>query len=555
MNSKGFNNATKLNDIVSVKDFGAVGDASTDDRTAIIAADAYCASTGKALYFPSGVYRCSDGIEKTSKKWIGDGAPVLGTFPAEGDDKQFLRPGYKSKLPGSSLLFTGTGSQTATTQRSDQFSSFTYCIKTSVTGGSICGLAIVLDDDVYDSSGTLSPYGTDNSAVYGVGYYITLGARNYHNDFVVFGYYTVSGIVVRTAAQAGIDNPDYNVFMQGSTMGKYGVSLIGSQSNDGSDEGLSGTQFYAFNIYSKDFPTRTPDSFADASTWRCIYIDGYTDAVNSDIDGHYFFGGCVRTYALYPIELNQASDVGFTQTVFELPNGTVAGQNDSKQFKASASTIDVAFTTCRLTLDPIYVPGFAGTMSGNLICIGQPYDGVTVTKQRSGTIYNTRIGVLPNTASPAPIIQFSDSASSSTDGWVIKRDTGGTNSLQLEYDGVTRFSVDSAGGIGSTGFAFGGTKTIATGAISVSGTSYSYFSVDTEGSSATDDLDSITGGSFDGQMLILRAANSSRDVVLKDGTGNLRLVADFTLTNAQDRISLQYDGTNWVELSRSDNTI
>lgn len=542
----------KFAEAVSVKDFGAVGDAATDDRAAIIAADAYAASTGQALHFPSGVYRCSDGIIKTASKWIGDGAPTLGTFPATGDDKQYLRPGYKDKLPGSSILFTGTGTQTATTQRADQFASFTYAVKTSVTGGSICGMALVLDDDVFTAGGALSAFGADNSATYGVTYYIDNAARNYHQDFVVFGYATVSGIVIRTLLAAGVDNPDYNVFMQGSTMGKYGVSLIGSQSNDGFDAGLSGTQFYGFNIYSKDFPTRSADSFADASTWRCIYIDGYTDAVTDDINGHYFSGGCVRTYARYPVELDHASNTSFSQTVFELSNGTVVGQNDTKEFKASSSTNDVFFTTCRFGTDPIYIAGFAGTMSGSLICIGQPYDGVTVTRHEAGTIYNTRIGVIGSDT--APLIQFSDgSPTSTTDGWVVKRTTDGLNNLQFRYDNSVEFNIDPSGGLGKTGFANGGGKTIASGAITVA--EYSLYSVDTEGGAATDDLDTINGGSYDGQILVLRAANSARDVVLKDGSGNLRLVGDFTLTNSQDRIMLMYDGTNWCELSRSDNSL
>jgi polygalacturonase len=51
---------------INVLDYGAIGDAATDCRAAIIAADAEAASTGRALYFPSGVYRCSDGIIKTA---------------------------------------------------------------------------------------------------------------------------------------------------------------------------------------------------------------------------------------------------------------------------------------------------------------------------------------------------------------------------------------------------------------------------------------------------------------------------------------------------------
>lgn len=53
---------TKLRETVSVKDFGATGDGTTDDRTAIVAAIAALASAGGTLYFPPGTYVINDGI-------------------------------------------------------------------------------------------------------------------------------------------------------------------------------------------------------------------------------------------------------------------------------------------------------------------------------------------------------------------------------------------------------------------------------------------------------------------------------------------------------------
>lgn len=93
--------------------------------------------------------------------------------------------------------------------------------------------------------------------------------------------------------------------------------------------------------------------------------------------------------------------------------------------------------------------------------------------------------------------------------------------------------------------------TIASGAITAS---RSYHVVDTESSGATDDLDTINGGG-DGMRLVLRAANSSRTVVVKDGTGNIQCAGDFSLDNVQDTIELIYDGTltAWLEVGRSDN--
>jgi hypothetical protein len=94
-------------------------------------------------------------------------------------------------------------------------------------------------------------------------------------------------------------------------------------------------------------------------------------------------------------------------------------------------------------------------------------------------------------------------------------------------------------------------KTIAAGVITATATRTR---LDTEAAAATDDLDTINGGS-DGDLIILSTTNSGRDVVVKDGTGNLVLAGDFTLSTTSDRIKLIYDSTlsAWVELSRSDN--
>lgn len=93
--------------------------------------------------------------------------------------------------------------------------------------------------------------------------------------------------------------------------------------------------------------------------------------------------------------------------------------------------------------------------------------------------------------------------------------------------------------------------TIATGAVTSVG---SYHRVDTEADAASDDLDTINGGA-DGAILILRAENAARTVVVKDGTGNIQCAGDMSLDNTQDSITLIYDGTltAWLELSRSDN--
>lgn len=91
--------------------------------------------------------------------------------------------------------------------------------------------------------------------------------------------------------------------------------------------------------------------------------------------------------------------------------------------------------------------------------------------------------------------------------------------------------------------------TIASGAITVT---RNFHTVDTEADAASDDLDTINGGA-DGMPLTLAANDAARTVVMKDGTGNLRLAGDFSMDNNQDTITLIYNGSAWLETSRSDN--
>lgn len=81
---------TKLQEILSVKDFGAVGDGVTDDTSAII--NAVAGSAGKALYFPAGAYVVGQPINvPTNSTLYGDiGQTSLkiksGTYPASDGD-------------------------------------------------------------------------------------------------------------------------------------------------------------------------------------------------------------------------------------------------------------------------------------------------------------------------------------------------------------------------------------------------------------------------------------------------------------------------------------
>lgn len=75
-------------------------------------------------------------------------------------------------------------------------------------------------------------------------------------------------------------------------------------------------------------------------------------------------------------------------------------------------------------------------------------------------------------------------------------------------------------------------------------------------SGATDDLDTITAPATTSQYLILTASDDTKTIVVKNGTGNIKLSgSDFTMDNAADKISLIWDSTvtAWCEISRSNN--
>jgi hypothetical protein len=86
--------------------------------------------------------------------------------------------------------------------------------------------------------------------------------------------------------------------------------------------------------------------------------------------------------------------------------------------------------------------------------------------------------------------------------------------------------------------------TISSGGISPTKTN---IIVDTEGAASTDDLTTINNNAA-GRYHILRIANAARSVVLKHGTGNIRIpgAADLTISDTDTVIELVYNGSNWI---------
>lgn len=77
-----------------------------------------------------------------------------------------------------------------------------------------------------------------------------------------------------------------------------------------------------------------------------------------------------------------------------------------------------------------------------------------------------------------------------------------------------------------------------------------YHTIDTEdvnGQAASDDLDTINGGT-EGDVIFVTAEHDGRTVVLKDQTGNIHLGGDIYLGDTHKLIALIYDGSHWHAL-------
>lgn len=537
----------RMADVVNIKDWGCVGDYSTDDTARFKAAVAYVAANGGILYIPKGVYKLSESIDIPDRMIVmGDGAPQIATFNQAGGDKDLLRPTYKHLISGSVLIFTGQDS-TYTTNRVDRFASLTYCMKFDGADSAmkIRDVGIILDVDVRDAGGTLTPAASDNSATVDVG--VIMGStQGQMKDVCIFGYFQEAGLVIHNDLGTTQVDTDYNNF-EGCTI-SGGTAIIGDDSAIA--EGLTGTRFINCGLYAKDHHTRADGDY----TVPVLYIDGDLTTTN-DIRGHSFLGCNLRTYANEAVALDHCDDIAFIGCTMEFSTlGGVSGADAEGYFTGTADTGNIRMFANAAT-GGFSMDTFVDSIKGNFQILGSGAFDHAMFGVGGANHGGKAQGVRISGNGGDSIVQWTNDFTSNVQGWVMQRDESLGEVLNFKFDNTTRLSVDAAGGLRNGGMGMAKTNLeIASGEITLG--TYNYINVDVEGGAAsTDDLETITkAGAYDGEIVVLKAANSARTVVCKDGSGNLRLNGDMTLDNAQDRIMLMYDGTNWCELSRGENS-
>lgn len=96
--------------------------------------------------------------------------------------------------------------------------------------------------------------------------------------------------------------------------------------------------------------------------------------------------------------------------------------------------------------------------------------------------------------------------------------------------------------------------TLSSDTLNLTGTRSGLYVIDTEGAGATDNLSTITDpDAQDGDVIILGTSSGARDVIVKNGTGNIICGSDRSLDGAADKISLMRFGSNWHMVAFSDN--
>jgi hypothetical protein len=375
-------NVTEAN----LKWFGAVGDYATFDTVAIKAWLAFFAATGVPLFAPKGVYRCADNVVFPKGIIIrGIGSAKIGTFPQyDLYNKSNLRPGYKTLIGGSNIIFSGTPTTTVAGFGNGIVNAKPMVLYDNLAPCDISGISFIQDMDVYDAGGSLTTKATDNRAANYTHGMLHRGTLSRFNDVTIFGYFFTSGgqpkargfVHANVAGDdGGIGNdPDYPKFI--SCYISSGVLITGEATAQ--PEGNTGTEWIGTNFFGCDHHTRA-DSDPNIPS---LNIDVFLSTTQQG-RGHSFSSCSFRTCADTAISFDHCSDLLFANAVTEFSQvAGVPGLSNQGVFIGTSNTANVTIAgiagSGTLGLDALRM-----TIGRNLTVVGE-------TNGRGGAFYPTR---------------------------------------------------------------------------------------------------------------------------------------------------------------------
>lgn len=524
-------------DIISIRDFGNVGSYGIDATDVIEIADEWCYKNGKTLYFPAGQYCISRSIEKYAR-WRGDGAPKLAPFPQLDDDKIYLKNGSQRNLPGSSIILMSSNNlSTVSTSRSDMFSSMTYAIKSAVKyPGSMSGIGIVQDMIVFDENNQLTDPEHDERVECDVGFLIDDSPAGDYNNITVFGYWNKAGICLWSHGTG--DNPDYNKFFTSTTMGYYGLAIIGS--DVASNHGISGTQFFGVQLFANDHHSRHPQilkNYQSNKYGHVIFIDGNLGLSDSAINGHEFIGGGWRTYSSRPVILGSCSNLHVISVPFEFSRITGQSDTGNQKFIASELTRNIHIAHCRNMTYSIWDHTEFGGKIDRLI-ITNPFFGDITVGSRGAYIRTTATG-----GGLDPRIQFTRNCASSESGYAIRMDVSEDDTITTTLNGIAIETTDNATGAKKskrTQIWNAGSVLVTDGAITINSNNHVI-------NAAENTVLSLINGGQEGDLLYL--TKSGQGQVEITTTNNIVAKSNLTLASVYDMLMLVFRNKKWVVLS------
>lgn len=579
--------------------FGAIGNGSTDDTTAIIAAANAFATSGAVLEFPQGTYVLGNSSWPTSVNIRGAGigrSTIL--WKASSAEANLIALSGAVNFIARDLTFNSN--------RQNQTDSTGFY---GAIGGSLSNGARVILDRCEFLNGRILDIGLTGPT--GSNQYAEVNIANcrFTDGFVGTSTRAAQAVSVSEGIRLRATGNEFKQPAGPSSYGRGGIVMqrpAGSTSLSWGQFETTGNSFENFGLQTSDVlgclyvysgseattiaNNRFKNSYGTAITVKSDC--GPTSVTGNVIEGHFStntaaiaFFDQADTYTSsigrgLVVTGNSVYDAEFTSIFVD---GARSGLSDFKNAIVADNICDGGVRGILFrNIDTLMVRGnvvnntsgiaiFGGdcagdiTLSGNIITsgvVGIDLDGTTSSARLnvSGNQISTLTGsaIRLRTSVESFHIQ-SNTISGCTDAF----DTRGASQFSSIADNRVRGESVAWAKSGSynglqylnnvTSVAFGFSSrqlTIASDAVTVFA---DWHWVDTEGAASSDDLSTINGG-YEGRRVVLFAGNSGRDVVLKDGTGNLRLSSDFTLTHADDSIELMFRNSVWIEIGRSDNT-
>lgn len=607
--------------VFNVKQYGATGDGSTDDTTAVLAAVTAAEAVNGVVVFPYGTYKMTDSIDITSGyvSLVGLGKPTILQTDLT---KAIVIAGERSRIENLVLRFSTRPTASDTGAFGIQFGARSG--GTSAHHSSIRNVEI-LQTFVGMIGGGLTEAPISESAT------ITGGWFSCTFDNIVIRDFNYSAIWHKGATGAGAATGDVwnNIYINGrewdssdkvvptgpvirlaqysnAVFNQLNLEWIGDADTPTSFDshlisttaGNTENQSFVFNSVHVEglYSTQTAGgmfrlaenvnlSFNGLEINSCTFAPGSSNFYNlfwfTDNDAHVMVNGLALRGNTVSSGTFRPSATGSSLTGCALEvRGFTPSDNDTSilTVNTAGNTVGDSIPLLRRWNDTIYYAQIREAAGLGLLSASKTIatGAITVAETESRVIIDTEGAASSDTLTTITggydgQLLVLEPANASRE-IVVQHGTGNINTadnrsfvmnglaarLLLQYDSGMSKWVQVAASTGKAGYTrinLGGQTelTIASGVITPIS---SFHSVDTEGDASTDDLDTVTGASqFDAWVLTLKAANSARTVVLKDGTGNLALAGDCSLDNTEDTITLLWDNSQskWLEIARSNN--